>query len=81
MAALARDPVDAPLAARGRALVALALKLTRTPAGMHEADVRTLRAVGLSDRGVHDVVAVVAYFNFVNRVAHGLGVELESGAE
>lgn len=78
--ALARDAGAAPLGGRGRALVALALKLTRTPAAMHEDDVRALRAAGLSDRGVHDAVAVVAYFNFVNRLAHGLGVELEAGA-
>lgn len=80
MEALARDPGGAPLGARVRALVALALALTRAPAGMREDDVRALRAVGLSDRGVHDAVAVVAYLNFVNRLAHGLGVALEPEA-
>ena len=79
MAALARDPGGAPLGGRARALVAFGLKLTRTPAGMREDDVEALRAAGLSDAGVHDAVAVVAYFNFVNRLAQGLGVELESG--
>jgi hypothetical protein len=34
-------------------------------------------AVGYSDRAIHDICAVVSYFSFVNRVAHGLGVELE----
>lgn len=36
-----------------------------------------LRAVGLSDEGIHSAAAVTAYFNFVNRIALGLGVELE----
>ena len=44
---------------------------------MTEEDVELLRAAGLSDRGIHDLVSVVAYFNFVNRMASGLGVELE----
>lgn len=40
-------------------------------------DVQALRDAGLQDRAIHDVAAVVAYFNYVNRVALGLGVELE----
>jgi len=36
-----------------------------------------LRAAGLPDSAVHDAAAIAAYFNFVNRVALGLGVELE----
>ncbi len=35
------------------------------------------RWLGLDDRGIHDLVLVVAYFNFVNRVASGLVVALE----
>ncbi len=58
------------------AFVTYALKLTRTPRAVVMSDLEPLRAVGLSDRGLHDLVAVVAYFNFVNRVAAGLGVEL-----
>lgn len=54
-----------------------ALKLTRTPAEVTEADVAALREAGLGDAGVHDAACVVAYFNFVNRIADGLGVELE----
>ncbi len=39
--------------------------------------VAALRAVGLDDVAILHVVEVVAYFNFVNRLAEGLGVELE----
>jgi uncharacterized protein YciW len=36
-----------------------------------------MRAAGLSDRDIVDANQVVAYYNYVNRVADGLGVELE----
>ena len=38
-----------------------------------------LREVGLDDAAIVDVVAAVSYFNFVNRVALGLGVRLDEG--
>ncbi len=78
MDALAASPEDAPLPDRTRALVTYALKLTREPARMAEADLEPLRAAGLSDRGIHDTAAIVAYYNFVNRLAEGLGVALET---
>jgi uncharacterized peroxidase-related enzyme len=75
---LAASPQDAPLRDRTRVLVTYALKLTREPARMAEADLVPLRGAGLSDRGIHDAAAIVAYFNFVNRLAEGLGVVLET---
>lgn len=62
-----------------RALVDYALKLTLAPRQVAEPDVAALRAQGISDAGIHDAAAVAAYFNFVNRIASGLGVELEPG--
>jgi alkylhydroperoxidase family enzyme len=44
---------------------------------MQAGDVDALRAAGLSDRDIVDANQVTAYFNYVNRVADGLGVELE----
>jgi len=38
----------------------------------------SLKSHGLTDRILHDIVQVTAYFNYVNRLADGLGVELES---
>ncbi len=46
---------------------------------MSRADVERLRAVGLNDRAIHDATQVIAYFNYINRVADGLGVDLEEG--
>ena len=60
------------------ALAGYAIKLTRTPHEMVESDLAPLRASGLGDRDVVDLNQVVAYFNYVNRVADGLGVELEA---
>ncbi|MCB8954147.1 MAG: peroxidase [Ardenticatenales bacterium] len=54
-----------------------AAKLTRTPGAITAADVAALREVGFDDRAIHDICAVTAYFAFVNRIADGLGVELE----
>src|SRR6266540_2243111 len=63
---------------RWRALIRYAIKLTLKPFDMRETDVAKLRSAGLSDRDIVDANQVVAYFNYVNRVADGLGVELES---
>jgi len=54
-----------------------ALKLTRTPAEVTGADVDRLRGHGFDDRAIHDICAITAYYAFVNRIADGLGVELE----
>lgn len=62
-----------------RALCDHAAKLTRTPADMTAADVQRLRDAGLSDRAINDATQVIAFFNYINRVADGLGVDLERG--
>ena len=54
-----------------------AVKLTRTPAAMQRADVERLRAAGFSDLDVLHIAEVTAYYAYVNRIADGLGVELE----
>ena len=52
-------------------------KLTRTPWDMAAEDVEKLRAAGFDDRAILDIVQVVAYYAYVNRIADGLGVALE----
>ncbi len=64
------DPAD-------RTLLAYVEKLTVVPAAVSSEDVEALRAHGFDDRMIHDAAAVTAYFAFVNRLADGLGVELE----
>ena len=74
---LAHDYTQADLTAADRAILDYVSKLTRTPAAISAADVDALRTHGLTDRAVHDVCVIAAYFAFVNRIADGLGVELE----
>lgn len=71
------SPERAPLTPRERALLSYAEKLTRTPTDIAGADIQALRDAGLDDRAIHDACAIVSYFAFVNRIADGLGVELE----
>ena len=52
-------------------------RLTRTPSEVTLGDVEVLRHAGFSDRAVLDLTLVIAYFNFVTRLADGLGVPLE----
>lgn len=54
-----------------------AVKLTVTPGAMVEADVDALRQVGFSDRDILDIAEVTAYYAYANRVADGLGVQVE----
>jgi uncharacterized peroxidase-related enzyme len=54
-----------------------AVKLTATPQKVGAADLAPLRAVGLSDTDLHDLVQVIAYFNYITRVADGLGTDPE----
>ena len=75
--AVASGEIDG-LPPRLRALLGYAVKLTRAPALMAEKDVEALRSAGLDDRAVVDANQVVSYFNYVNRIADGLGVELEA---
>ena len=75
---LAGAPLDGlPVSARELALLRYAEALTRTPGAVTETHLASLRQAGLDDRGIHDACAIVAYFAFVNRIADGLGVELE----
>lgn len=53
------------------------VKLTLTPAATSDADVTALRDAGFSDRDVLDIVEVVAYYAYANRIADGLGIDLE----
>jgi uncharacterized peroxidase-related enzyme len=55
-----------------------AVKLTEEPGKMVEQDVIALRKVGFSDVDILDINQIAAYYAYVNRIADGLGVNLES---
>lgn len=75
---LLTDPATASLTNRDQAMIAYVVKLTSTPSSMREADIRLLREAGFSDRAILEIATVAAYFAFVNRIALGLGVQLET---
>ena len=54
-----------------------AAKLTREPWAMKESDVETLRQAGFTDAAILDINQVAGYYAYVNRLADGLGVEVE----
>ncbi len=78
VAGLETSPLSAPgLSPREHALLDYADLLTIAPAAVRPSHVEALRRAGCDDRAIHDACAIVAYFGFVNRIADGLGVELE----
>jgi uncharacterized peroxidase-related enzyme len=78
---LASGNPSAPQSDADRRLLEYARKLTVAPADVAAEDVDGLRQHGFSERAIHDVCAIAAYFAFVNRIADGLGVELEHSSD
>jgi alkylhydroperoxidase family enzyme len=54
------------------------VKLTHHAAEIDQADIDVLRAHGLDDAAISDAIQVVSYFNYVTRVADGVGIEDEA---
>jgi uncharacterized peroxidase-related enzyme len=73
----AHDCRQGDLSSRERALCDFAVKLTQVAAEIDQADIDALRAQGLDDATVSDAIQVVGYFNYVTRVADGIGIENE----
>ena len=75
--ALADDPTGATLAEQDRAVYAFASKVATEAAVVDQSDVDALRAVGLTDGDIADVVYAVAARAFFTRVLDGLGSRLD----
>lgn len=60
------------------ALLDVAVKLTKLPTSVTEKDIDGLRQHGFTDEQIVDAVHCISYFNFINRVLDGLGVDPES---
>ena len=71
------DYRHADLSAADRALCDYADKLTRYPGTITADDVAALKSHDFSDAAIHDAAQVIAYFNYINRIADGLGVDAE----
>ena len=81
MRALTVDYTTAAITEAEHAMLAYVDKLTRAPATIRAEDVAALRRAGFSDSAILDICQVAAYYAFVNRLADGLGVELEPKTE
>jgi len=44
---------------------------------MSRQDIEHLRSSGFDDRAIHDATQIIGYFNYINRVADGLGINYE----
>ncbi len=66
---------------RGKALLAYAAKLTISPKDICQEDITDMKDAGLTDEEILRANLIASYFNFSNRIALGLGVELEQGEE
>lgn len=54
-------------------LLAYTEKLTEAPASVGAEDIYVLRDHGFGDEAISSCVQVIAYFNYINRIAEGLG--------
>ncbi len=77
LARIESDVESAGLEPRRLAMVRYALKLTASPGSMERSDVEQLRRVGFSDGDILAIAEVVGYYAYANRIADGLGVQLE----
>lgn len=71
------DYHTAGLTAREVAMLDFALSLTKSPSAVRRDDLDALRGHGVTDEQLVDAVHCISYFNFINRVLDGLGVEPE----
>ena len=79
--AIESDYRTAGLAPSRVAMLAYAEKLTRAPNTVRREDVDSLRDAGFGDTDILHIAEATAYYAYVNRIADGLGVEIENGAD
>lgn len=74
---LVREPDGADLSREDQSLCQFARELTINPELSTRQKTESLKSLGLTDRAVLDATLVIAYFNFVNRIVLGLGLEVK----
>jgi len=77
VAAIKTGYAQADLTPADRAMLDFVAKLTLTPGRMVEQDLQPLRDQGFDDHAIHDIVQVTGLFAYYNRLADGLGIDLE----
>lgn len=74
---LAEDYRRAGLDARTRLLLEYAEQITRDATKISKGDIERLKGAGFSDKDILEATHIAAYFNYVDRLADALGVELD----
>ncbi len=59
-------------------LCKFAEKLTKYPNSISPKDLKKFKELDYSEKEISEIIQVVSYFNYINRVADGLGLEPES---
>ena len=72
--ALQEDYRSAPISAPDRIMLDYVAQLTRDATRVSRQDHERLRAVGFDDRAILQITLIASWFNYINRVADGLGV-------
>ena len=77
MARIQEDFRSAGLDPKRLAMLEYSEKLTLTPSAMEPSDVEALQVAGFSDADILAIAEVTGYYAYVNRIADGLGVQVE----
>ena len=72
------DYTKADLAPDERVMLDYVAKITLKPARICEDDITALRDVGFDDEAILQINLIASWFNYINRVADGLGVARKS---
>ena len=63
------------LSEKNQVMIDYVYKLTKKPEILNQSDIDILRENGFQDKDILDINLIVSYFNFVNRIVLGLGVD------
>lgn len=72
--AIKSDYTTAELSVQECAMLDYVRQLTRDATRLGPADLDALRAVGFSDEAILQITMIASWFNYINRMADGLGV-------
>ena len=66
------------LSEQQKAICYFAEKLTLNPGKVSKKDIQNIKDFGYVDKEISEIVQIISYFNYINRVADGLGLEPEN---
>lgn len=75
--AIKKDFRTADITAQERVMLEYVEKITLAPAKINSADIKLLREAGFDDMAILQINLIASWFNYINRVADGLGVGRE----